>query len=84
MKKITNTVHTNLLNGYWKFAIGRVTDSFTLDLRCSRKFEMDLIPIGKNTEFHNIFLSSKLNISKHYDLLMPGDGFLILIKPKLR
>jgi hypothetical protein len=84
VQKVTRTIHTNLLNGYWKFEIGRVTDSFTIDIRNTGKYELDLLPIGNNTALHKMFISSTLNISKHSDIMMPGDGFLILIKPRLR
>lgn len=84
VKKVTKTLHTNKLNGYWKFEIGRITESFTIDIRNNGQYELDLIPMGNNTELKKIFISSTLNICKHYDLMIPGDGFIILVKPRLR
>lgn len=84
VKKVTKTLHTNKLNGYWKYEIGRITESFTIDIRNNGLYELDLIPMGNNTELKKIFVSSTLNINKHYDLMIPGDGFILLIKPRLR
>jgi hypothetical protein len=84
VKKVTQTIHTNYLNGYWKYQFGRLTDSFTIDIRNPDNYELDLIPIGNNTSLQKVFVTSTLNLKKHYDLMVPGDGFLILIKPKTR
>ncbi len=83
VKKIVKSIHSNRLNGYWNFGIGRITDSFTIDIRNVGEYELDLIPYGNNTSLQKIFVSSTLNVNKHYDILTPGDGFILLIKPRL-
>lgn len=82
VKKVTKSIHTTRLNGYWNFGIGRITDSFTIDIRNNGNYEVDLIPFGNNTSLQKIFVSSTLNINKHYDILTPGDGYILLIKSK--
>lgn len=80
-KRITKTIHSTGLNVYWKYDIVRITDGLTIDIRNNGGYELDLLGFGSNTNLKQVsYSATEIGKLKHYDLLMPGDGFILIIK----
>jgi hypothetical protein len=77
--KYLKTTHSTESNVFWKNVFSRYTKRVELILPESPNLEVDFLPFGLNIAFNKIPNSE---ISRHEDLLLPGEGYAIIIKKK--
>lgn len=82
--KITiRSVHSLILNGIWKFDITRITENLSLQVRNTDDFELDIIKFGSSADnFIESFPFLDTRKIKYVNLLMPGEGFILVVKSK--
>jgi len=83
VKMVTHSVHSLKLNGIWQYNVNTITENLSLNIRNIDDFEIDLIKVGNSsTNFLETspFLDTK--IINYENLLMPGEGFIFVVKTK--
>lgn len=83
IKMIIRSVHSLILNGIWKFDITRITENLSLQVRNGDNFELDIIKFGSSADnFIESFPFLDTRKIKYENLLMPGEGFILVVKSK--
>lgn len=82
--KITiKSIHSLTLNGIWKYDITRITENLSLQVRNTDNFELDIIKFGNSADnFIESFPFLDTRKIKYENLLMPGEGFILVVKNK--
>lgn len=79
VKRSIKTIQSTLLNVFWRNEIHRYTKRFTLILRQNQKFEIDIVPFGLNIDLRKVPYTE---IYRHEGVLIPGEGYVILVKKR--
>jgi hypothetical protein len=77
--KYVKSIHSNKLNVYWKNEILRYVKNFEIVIKENSNFVVDFITFGLNIDLRCI---PESEIRKHDDLLIPGEGYVIIVKNK--
>jgi hypothetical protein len=81
VRVVIKSVHSLLLNGIWKYDITRITESLSLQVRNAGNFELDIIKFGSSADnFIESFPFLDTRKIKYENLLMPGEGFILVVK----
>lgn len=75
--KNVKSIHSNKLNVYWKNEMARYVKNFEIVIKENSNFVIDFIPFGLNIDLRCI---PESEIRKHDDLLIPGEGYVIIVK----
>jgi hypothetical protein len=77
------SIHSLTLNGIWKYDITRITENLSLQVRNTDNFELDIIKFGNSADnFIESFPFLDTRKIKYENLLMPGEGFILVVKNK--
>lgn len=77
------SIHSLTLNGIWKYDINRITENLSLQVKNSGNFELDIIKYGNSSSnFSESFPFLDTRKIKYENLLMPGEGFILVVKNK--
>lgn len=80
---VIKSIHSLTLNGIWTYNITRITEDLSLQVKNGGNFELDIIKFGNNSEDvieTAPFLDTRK--IKYENLLMPGEGFILVVKNK--
>jgi len=75
--KNVKSIHSNKLNVYWKNEMARYVKNFEIVIKENSSFVIDFIPFGLNI---NLKCIPESEIRKHDDLVIPGEGYVIILK----
>jgi hypothetical protein len=73
------SIHSSKLNVYWKTVMAKYVKNFEIVIKENSNFVIDFIPFGLNI---NLRCIPDSEIRKHDDLLIPGEGYVIILKNK--
>jgi len=80
VRRVLNSIHSTKLNGYWRYDVGVIIENAFLSVKNVDKYELDIVEFGNNINLIPNMTSQIFKNDRKFDLLMPGQGFFLLIK----
>ncbi len=80
------SINSLIYNGIWKIDIRSVVAGLKLKVKNVNNYIVDVVEFGNNTTFtkdiRELPKSGRVTTEETHDLLLPGDGFLIIVRNK--
>ena len=70
------------MNGFWRAFVDEITEGVTVKLPQNDGYEIDIINFAKYMYIENAFVPLVRDRSHPLSLLMPGDGFCLIMKKR--
>ena len=80
VQRVIKTIHSTKLNGYWRYDVGVIIEKAFLSVKNVDNYELDIVEFGNNINMIPNMTSQIIKNDRTFDLLMPGQGFFLLIK----
>lgn len=88
IKRVQKSIHTLKRNGIWKTDVREIMDGIKVVLKNNGNFKIDIVEFGNNTNFAKDIAAIRAikkgqKIQLDYEgVLMPGDGYVIIVNPE--